>query len=46
MDSHIMHVIFLLYLVPYDLKCLYEIAHVGYVEYLIDYEFLLMIIKG
>jgi len=28
------------------LKCLYEIAHVGYVECFIDYEFLLMIVKG
>jgi hypothetical protein len=30
----------------YDLKFLYEIAHVGYVECFIDYEFLLMIVKG
>ena len=45
MDSHIMHVIFFAF-VSYDSELLYEIAHVGYVEYLIDYEFLLMIVKG
>ena len=45
MDSYIMHVMFFAF-VSYDLKCLYEIAHVGYVECVIDYEFLLMIING
>ena len=32
--------------VSYSLEFLYEIAHVGYVKCLIDYDFLLMIIKG
>ena len=39
------HVIFFAF-VSYNLEFLYEIAHVGFVEYFIDYDFLLMIIKG
>ena len=42
MDSHIMHVIFFASV----FGILYEIAHVGYVECFIDYDFLLMIVKG
>ena len=32
--------------VSYNLEFLYEIAHVGYAECFIDYDFLLMIVKG
>ena len=39
------HIIFFAF-VSYDSDFLYEIAHDGYVECFIDYEFLLMIVKG
>ena len=45
MDSYIC-VRYVFVSVSYDLEFLYEIAHVGYVECFIDYEFLLMIVKG